>query len=63
MTYFDEYDYDEEPKGKRCKHCGAGPFTWHDTGMRWVLLDDDAKVHRCAPVATADDFDDVTEKD
>jgi len=62
--YDDDFDRwcqhgDDELEGAvLCKYCGAGPFNWHHTGKRWVLLDDDDKAHYCskAAPATADEF-------
>jgi hypothetical protein len=55
----DAPDADEERVSRpRCKFCNKGPFDWHHTGVRWVLLDDDGKIHRCskAAPASADEF-------
>lgn len=41
-----------------CERCGAGPFTWLHTGVRWRLVDERARFHQCADKpATTDDFD------
>lgn len=52
-------DGDDEHEGAVfCKFCEAGPFDWHHTGKRWVLLDDEGTIHRCskAAPAAADEF-------
>jgi len=68
MSYFDDNEHQivygphgrfREPK-PACKHCGTRAVRWHHTGERWVLLGDDNKIHACGPVATADDFEDVS---
>lgn len=56
----DPSDDDEEERGQvTCKRCQA-QCTWHHTGVRWVLLDEDAHIHSCGAVASTDDFDDVS---
>ena len=48
---------DEHPEGGvRCKRCGADGLEWLDTGMRWRLIDENAKPHECGRVASAEDF-------
>ena len=52
-----DYDFDDgEAKTVRCNKCRVGGFTWHDTGVRWALMDENGKLHSCKASA-ATDFD------
>lgn len=55
-----QYGDDDEREGEvTCKFCGNGPFDWHHTGKRWVLLDDNGRVHYCR-TASVDEFEDLS---
>ena len=63
MNMRDDYEpeLDDEYEGAvSCKHCGYGPLDWHHTGVRWVLLDDDSKIHDCRGTASIDEFEEIT---
>lgn len=53
----DEYEaqFDQEPRSTTCKACGADGLTWHHTGVRFILIDEDARPHVCRP--NSDDFE------
>lgn len=58
------FDEDDDREGEvTCRYCGDGPFTWLDTGERWVLIDEDARRHQCVcpdRSASVDDFEDLS---
>jgi hypothetical protein len=57
---FDMEDAEEDPRSDAsvvCRACGADGLSWHHTGVRWILVDEDARPHVCKP--SADDFDEV----
>lgn len=50
------------PEPPRCKHCGSRKVAWVRREGRWRLFTRDLKEpHRCVRVASADDFEDLTE--
>lgn len=60
---YDHYRDDERDEGDedvQCRRCHQRGFTWHHTGLRWALLDDDNKIHECGTVARTSDFEDLT---
>ena len=70
---WDEYDYDLDEEGYQreprdefkteCRTCRK-PILMKHNGTRWLPYEDDDepgyRVHRCARVATPDDFEDVS---
>ena len=64
MTQYDDDadrlgDEDQEPSEPTCRRCNTAGLTWHHTGERWALMDDDGRLHTCT-TASADDFDDIS---
>lgn len=52
----DNYPDDEDgwqPHCVKCRNCGA-TCTWHPTGVRWALMGDDGRLHKCAAGTAVD---------
>lgn len=59
--YFEGWYDDYQPRDTRikCNHCGKHA-TWHHTGVRWRLINDDGNFHTCTKPASVDEFDDIS---
>jgi hypothetical protein len=58
--WYDRWGDHDEPTDVQCRRCKKGGFTWHDTGVRWALIDDAGKLHECGTVAKLSDFEDLS---
>ena len=50
---------DEYGANVTCNRCGAINLDWHDTGVRWRLLNPNGTFHVCNTAASADEFEDI----
>lgn len=50
----EEADARAAPDEIYCKHCGAGPYSWINTGVRWALVGERGKLHVCHRIKPED---------
>lgn len=52
------YPDEDTSEDVTCLRCGEEGLSWHYTGVRYILIDENARPHVCKP--SSDDFDEVT---